>query len=239
MGDTHDPNREADLRQQALERLRYMNLQHAMYAWECRYRDPISPYGLAFLYVQPSSRGTWPELKAATKLWLDGPEAVDPARLLYGLNHAVVQESARSRDFDLRWDLANRADDGMLGDAWYVGLGLSSLDTYSGRWTTVRTTAGDYTEIPGLILIVMIDSTIVACNRRGANEFEAMDVHTSQPLGTSILDRVRPWSRVRCEDLRSDPGIGGMLRQMEELSLNLWRLDNARLVNRRQGRRTT
>lgn len=235
LSDTHDPTRDTDLRQQALERLRYMNIQHAMHSWERRYRDPIAPYGLAFFYVQPAAHGTWQELKASTKLWLDGPEAADPARLLYALNRVVAQEAARP-GFDLRHDLANRTDDGMRDDAWYVGLGLSSLDTYSGRWSTACTTATDHTEIPGLMLIVMIDSTVIACSRRGTNEFGAMDVRTSLPLGTSTLDQLHPWSRVRGDDLRFDHGIGGVVRQLEELSLNLWRFDNARLVNYREGR---
>lgn len=221
------------MRQQSLERLRYMNIQHAMHAWERRYHDPISPYGLAFLYVQASARGAWQELKAATKLWLDGPEAADPARLLYGLNHVVTQDSARS-DFDLRRDLANRVDEGMQEDAWYVGIGLSSLDTYSGRWSAACATAADHTEIPGLMLIVMIDSTAIVCNRRGTNEFGILDVRTTCPLGTSSLDRLHPWSRVRGEELRADAGLGGVLRWLEELNLNLWRFDNSRLVNRRQ-----
>jgi hypothetical protein len=231
---SRDPNREADLRQQALERLRYMNIQHAMYAWERRYHDPIAAYGLAFFYAQMAGRGSWNELKAATKLWLDGPEAADPARLLYGLNHVVAQEATRP-DFDLRHDLANRVDEGMQEDAWYVGIGLSSLDTFSGRWSVACATAVDHTEVPGLALISMIDSTVVVCNRRGTNEFGAMDVRTTHPLGTSALDRGHPWVRVEGEELRADAGLGGVLRWLEELNLNLWRFDNARLVNRRQG----
>jgi hypothetical protein len=234
LSDVHDPNREADLRHQALERMQYMNIQHAMYAWERRYHDPISPYGLAFLYVQPSAQGTWQELKAATKLWLDGPEAADPAHLLYNLNQVVTREAARV-DFDIRRDLANRTDEGTLEDAWYVGLGLSSLDTYSGSWQAACATAADHAEIPGLALIAMIDSTVIACNRRGTNEFGAMDIRTTHPLATSTLDLVYPWSRVHNGELRADTGLGGMLRWLEELNLNLWRFDNARLVNRKQG----
>jgi hypothetical protein len=235
LSDSRDPNREADLRQQALERMRYMNIQHAMYAWERRYHDPIAAYGLAFFYAQMSPRGAWQELKAATKLWLEGPEAADPARLLYGLNHVVAQEASRP-DFDLRYDLANRVDEGMQEDAWYVGIGLSSLDTFSGRWPVACTTAADHTEVPGLVLIAMIDSSVIVCNRRGTNEFGALDVRTTHPLGTSALDRGHAWSRVRGEELRDDAGLGAVLRWLEELNLNLWRFDNARLVNGRQGR---
>src|SRR5947207_7538615 len=72
---SRDLRREVHLRQLAVQRLRYMSVRHAMHAWEQRYSDPIAPYGLAFLYAQPDhGRLT---LKAATKLWLAGPEAAD------------------------------------------------------------------------------------------------------------------------------------------------------------------
>jgi hypothetical protein len=230
-----DLKREADLRQQALGRMRYMNIQHAMHAWDHRYRDPISPYGLAFLFAQPGPSGSWQTLGAATKLWLAGPESADLPRLLFDLNNAVMRE-AGNPDFDVRRDLANRIDDPMADDAWYIGLGLSSLDTRTGRWEQVCGAVDGHAHVPGLIRIVMIDSTMIVCDRRGLGEFNALTIRSTHSLSTSLLDTPHPWVGASAAELRGDPLHAPVLRWMEELNLTLWRADNARLAAARGGR---
>jgi hypothetical protein len=226
-----DLKREANLRQQAVQRLRYMSIQHAMHAWEHRYRDPIAAYGLAFLYAQPDRRHGWLTLRAATKLWLAGPEAADLPRLLHRLNEAVTKQ-ATDPDFDLRRDLANRVDDQMDEDAWYVGLGVSSLDTYSGTWEQACTTVDSYEDVPGQTRIVMTDSTLIVCDRRGLSDFNSMTVHSTHSLSLSLVDAPYPWSLASANDLRGDPAHASVLRWMEELNLSLFRADNTRLVAR-------
>ena len=71
----------ADLRRQAIQRMRYMSVRHAMHAWEHRYRDPLAPYGVAFLYAHPAARDGWWTLSAATRLWLAEPDTSDLPRL--------------------------------------------------------------------------------------------------------------------------------------------------------------
>jgi len=223
--------KEVDIRLQAVTRLRHMNTQHAMHAWSNRYKDPISPYGLAFLYVQPSRapHQRWHNMLAATKLWLDGPESKDLPRMLYNLNSYVVSQ-ADVPGFDPRRDLANRFDSGMQDDAWFVGLGVSSLDTVTGRWDVVRNKVERYGDVPGTVRIAMIDGTLVVCDRRGLPEFNALTLRSTQPLGASTIDTLYSWSSVTSAELRDDPDSGLILRWMEELTLNLWRADNARLA---------
>jgi hypothetical protein len=228
-----DIEREANLRQQALMRLRYMNIQHAMHAWEHRYRDPIAAYALAFLYAQPDTRPDRLTLRAATKLWLAGPEAADLPRLLFQLNHAVAQQ-ASDPDFDLRRDLANRVDEDMSQDAWYVGLGVSSLDTYTGTWEQACATVDSYENVPGQIRIVMTDSTTIVCDRRGLSQFSTLTVHATQAMARSLMDAPYPWSAVTVQQLHADPFHSPVLRWMDELNVSLWRADNARLVARQQ-----
>lgn len=220
--------REVDLRLQSVTRMRSMNLRHTMHAWQRRYNDPIAPYGLAFLYVQPGPQ-QWHVLSAATKLWLQGPEASDLPRLLFDLNELVTQESSNP-DFDIRRDLANRSDDTMAPEAGFVGLGVSSLDTHTGSWAQVCSTVSRDGDIPGTIRVVLIDGTIVICERRGLLEFNALSLRATQPMGASTMDSLYPWKSVAAEDLQSDPEHGAVVKWMQELSLNLWRLDNQRLA---------
>jgi hypothetical protein len=237
IGEEADPadhlRKEVDIRLQAVTRLRHMNLQHATHAWNRRHDDPIAPYGLAFLYVQPGEPPFY-VLSAATKLWLKGPETQDLPRLLFDLNHLVTQNFS-DPDFDPRRDLANRSDPGMNDDAWYVGLGLSSLDTRTGTWEQASRSVSRAGDLPGTVRIVMIDGTIITCDRRGLSEFNALKMKATHPLVAYRLETLYPWSYAFPDELRGDPEHAEVLHWLEELSLNLWRLDNARLV--RLGRR--
>ena len=230
---SQDFKREADLRQQAVERLRYLSIQHAMHAWERRYRDPIAPYAFAFLYAQPAPQQSWQSLNAATKLWLAGPEASDLPRLLFDLNNLVAQHTS-DPEFDIRRNLANRVDDKMADDAWYIGLAVSSLDTYSGAWDRACKSVDSHADLPATIRIVMIDSTMIACDRRGHSEFNTMAIRSTHPLSMSMLDSPHSWTGITPSELRNDAQHAGVLRWMEELNLSLWRTDNARLAARRE-----
>jgi hypothetical protein len=225
--------KEVDIRLQAVTRLRHMNLLHATHAWNRRHDDPIAPYGLAFLFVQPGDPPFY-VVSAATKLWLKGPETEDLPRLLFELNQLVTTKFVEP-EFDLRRDLANREDPGMNEDAWYVGLGLSSLDTSTGTWDQVSRSVSRSGDIPGVARIVMIDGTIIVCDRRGLNEFNSLKMKATLPLVASRIESLYPWSFAYADELRVDPDHANVLPWLEELNLNLWRLDNMRLD--RLGRR--
>lgn len=227
-----DLARDADLRLQAVQRLRFMSIQHAMHAWDHRYDDPIAPHGVAFLFAQPAQQPDWHSLHAATRLWLAGPEARDLPRLLYQFASAVTERTG-DPGFDLRSELANRTDPEMADDAWYVGLGVTSLDTRTGTWEKACRRAGSHMEIPSVIRITLIDSTVVVGDRRGSNEFNAMSVKATQPLSVGGLDSPIPWSGVDPAVVRSDPEHASVLPWMEELNTVLWQADNTRLLSQR------
>jgi hypothetical protein len=224
---------EVDLRLQALTRLREMNLKHAAHAWRRRYSDPLSPYGLAFLYVQPGHDQRWHTLLTGTKLWLAGPEASNLPRLLFDLN-VLIEGRHDDATFDPRRDLANRVDEGMAQDAWYVGLGVSSLDTYSGTWAEACAQVNRDGDLPGTIRIVMIDSTIMACERRGVLEFNGLTIRSTRPLTATTMDSMYSWDPTNPDAMLADPQHGQILQWMGVLHHNLWLLDNARLVRQRE-----
>lgn len=224
-----DPVPSADLRNQAVERMRKMNVRHAQHAWQQRNSDPLSAYGLAFFYVHkdPVRRGRF-ELAAATKLWLAGPETQDLARLLYDLHRTVTGPGVDAR-FDPRTELANRVDNTMTADSTYAGIGVSSLDTHSGTWAEAREKAERDSDIPGQIRIVLHNTTIIICARRGLREFGAFQIHSTQSLDLPGYTPY-PWSPVGPDDLYADAHHREVLRWMVELNYALWQFDNARLV---------
>src|SRR5262252_357603 len=99
--------------------MRRMNLKHAQHAWDLRYSDPLAPYGLAFFFLQRAEQPGRFTVQAATKLWLAGPEVQDLPRLLFGLND-LVGRRMQAGPMDLRTELANRVDDAMDDDAYYI-----------------------------------------------------------------------------------------------------------------------
>jgi len=221
--------RDVKVRQQAVSRLRYMSVMHATHAWDHRYRDPIAPYGLAILYAHNDSIGDQLRLTAATKLWLAGDETTDLPRLLFNLVHIVGQDAAANPGYDVSRDLANRVDKEKPADAWFVGLGVTSLDTHTGTWAEAKERSAGYTDVPAVVRITLIDGTMIVCDRRGMNEFNALVVHSTRPLAvTGPMDSPYPYSAVSTKDLQEDPAHGPILRWMDELSALIWRLEAAR-----------
>jgi len=221
--------READIRQQGVERLRHLNLQHARYAWDQRHQAPVAPYALAVLFAQPAGQPTWQTLTAATRLWTAGPATSDLPRLLRDLDEAVTRPGEA---VDVRARLADGVDGAMADDAWYVGVAVSSLDTSTGTWEEACRTASGAPEVPGSVRIVLVDGTLVVLERRGSAERGALTVRSTRPLGVPTLEPPYRWSLVDAVDLRCDPVHGVILRRMEVLGLSLWRADNAHLLAR-------
>lgn len=132
----------ADVRRSAIDRMMQMNALHASNAWELRRRDPIAAHGLALLFAQPDDRqgraGRY-HLTAATKLWLAGDAELDLAERLFRYHHSISALVSQPGS-DVR-RLTNRRDADMDEGAVYVGLGVSSLDTCTGAWSDVVTSA--------------------------------------------------------------------------------------------------
>lgn len=227
---TPDPSSAIDVRNQVVARLRWMNLKHAQHAWEQRYRDPLAPYGLAFLFVQPDpTRPDRLSVKAATKLWLAGPETEQLPRLLFGLND-LIGRRMQAGSVNVRTEMANRVDSGIVDDAYYVGVGLSSLDTHTGTWEQVRDRVDNLTDVPGQILIVLTDQTTIVCDRRAFNEFNAFQIHSTHSLGDVFTNGMYRWSWSQSDQLRTDPAHAEVLHWLDTLNLTLWQADNARIV---------
>ncbi len=220
----------ADVRIQAVQRMRKMNVSHAQHAWQHRHGDRLCPHGLAFLYTHPHpTRPRRWVLSAATKLWLDEPQARDLPRLLYTFGNIVAEQCA-SPGWDVRTAHANRVDQAITAQAVFCGVAVSSLDTYSGSWEQVRDSASGPANIPGRIVIVLTDETTIVAERRGLDEYNALQLHATHTLELAWGHSIYPWSAVTSQALREDAAYADILRWLDTLNDTLWRADNARIV---------
>ncbi|MEU4217354.1 hypothetical protein [Actinoplanes sp. NPDC026623] len=230
-------------------RLRQFSVNHATQAWRRRYRSPLAPYALAYLFTQPiigaAGSSSIAEVRAATRLWKAGAESQHPIPLL-----AALSEQSRGRDprliWDLRTELANRSDDGMADDAVYIGLGLSSLDTPTGTWDQVCRQATSELDIAGTILYTSTgsedpaDQQVIVADRRGAFDVNVTTIHTYRGLGRYQRSSPYPFSNVQLHHLYEDSGHGPLLWAMRELDLVLHEADRQRRMaasGRREHRR--
>ncbi|GAA0805973.1 hypothetical protein [Spirilliplanes yamanashiensis] len=198
---THDPAA-ADLRSQVVRRIRFMNFRHAEHAWERRYRDPIGPHALAFLYAEPA-RGKPPRnaLKTATRLFLAGPEVDDLPQLLADLTQVVT--AAPHGRLDCR-TLTDRAED-MTPGATYMGVAVSSLDTPAGRWADVRQQVAGSIDVPGRCYALLADGTMILMDRGGQSRFGHFEVRSTDSLDEIPGDSMQRWTYDRSLADLADP----------------------------------
>jgi uncharacterized protein YndB with AHSA1/START domain len=198
---SHDPAA-ADLRSQVVRRIRFMNFRHAEHAWERRYRDPIGPHALAFLYAEPP-RGKPPRytLKTATRLFLAGPEVDDLPQLLADLTDVVTR--APRGQLDCR-TLADRAED-MTAGSTYIGLAVSSLDTPAGPWAELRNRVAGSIDVPGRCFSYLDDGTMLLMDRGGQSRFGHFEVRSTDSLDEVPGDSLQRWTYDRSLAEYADP----------------------------------
>ncbi|MGC4772639.1 hypothetical protein ACLQ25_27165 [Micromonospora sp. DT44] len=152
----------ASLRSSALSRVGLMNTMHGRHAWAQRRRNPLCPYGFAFLYAVPVI-GSTPdrmvfEVGAATRLDKAGEDVSHLPRLLYDLAQ-TARHYLDNGGLDPRQppQMCNRVDERITAESTFIGLAVSSLDGPLGTWEqTMRRVEGE-DRIPGRFYIQMMD----------------------------------------------------------------------------------
>lgn len=112
-------------RRLAVDRLILMERRHARHYLDQRYVGrPIGPHALAWFYWDPEigHRGS---VRAATRIFLDGPEVADLSAVLVHLRD-LARTYDRTSGFDPRRQMTDRAEP-MSHNARYLGLGVSSV----------------------------------------------------------------------------------------------------------------
>ncbi len=201
----HHPNRgkhdpvAAEIRNLAADRVARMNVQHARHAFDRltdRRHAPLSPYGLAFLYLDIEARER-PRyvVQAATRLFHDDPTTRDIHDLLGALVRIARQRIDRYGVFDPRLDMTDRQDE-MTPAATYCGLGLSSLDIRPGSWAELARNAfsRDLTslDVPGWMCIYLKDSTRMILSRQDHSATSAR-IRSTTDLNVRPMQPARIW----------------------------------------------
>ncbi len=188
------------LRRLVIARMQRFSVRHASTAWGQRYRDPISPHGIALFYAWqrppatpppdhkppafPSAEDAAPryQLGTATRLFLAEPEADELPNVLHTLIRFVREESRT----DPRWTPLVHMDraETMPPEAGYFGIGVSTLDTPAGRWADIQKTASSERDIPGSVLIVLDDwePVRIHCERAGERGYNLLTVESTGGL---------------------------------------------------------
>jgi hypothetical protein len=166
----HDPVQQqealdAELRNGVVNRIGQMNAMHAMHAWDRRRSRPIGPHALAFFYADEIVTGSSLryEIKAGTRLFLDGDDVRGLPRLLYemvGIGRDYLDKGV----WNPLTTMCNRADE-MSPYARYWGVGVSTLDTPVGDWAEVQARAMSVLDVPGRCFALGYDGARIIVDR--------------------------------------------------------------------------
>ena len=181
-------------RRLAVDRLILMERRHARhYLDQHRIGRPIGPHAIAWFYWDPEigHRGS---VRAATRIFLDGPEVADLSAVLVHL-----RDLARTYDgtsgFDPRRQMTDRAEP-MSHNARYLGLGVSSVVSPTSDPAVRPASSGGpsapwfETALPARGTAMLTDGTWIVAETRGT-------IGAPEVASTHTLDRegspVRTW----------------------------------------------
>jgi hypothetical protein len=190
--ETYNPVTTA-LRLRAVMRMLGMNSKHGLHAWDRRRNDPLGPHGIAFLYADPvPGRQDLFELRAGTRLFLDGEDVRDLHRVVYEINDVARRRILANPHQSVVPHLVNRFDDDLTSAATYYGVAVSSLDGMDGTWADVLKTANGPQEVGGRCYILLADECRIIMDRP-ARAYGALLLRSSLYIDAPPAYR---WSRL-------------------------------------------
>ena len=216
----HDPVA-VHIRNQVIHRMVAMNRNHAGLAWDNRRAQQICPHGVAFLYADPLQQRRSHTLQlcnvvAATRVVHDTEDVREAADLLYRL--AAL---ARSRylptpgGFDPAVQMAIHRD-ASSGNAHYIGLGLSTLDTLEGQWYQLYPQADDVDDIGGRCMAILLDGTAILIDR-GPHRQVRSDIGVHATADLNFEGGFAPFDWTHHPDLSRLPVSTDIWRRMQDL----------------------
>ncbi len=180
-----------DLRNKVVNRLNMANGLFARQAWERRRRDPLGPHALVFCYAEPPvGEPARCALRIAARLFLAADESRLPL-LLYEMVH--VARNVLQAGGDPRTDLSNWHDP-MSGRAFYVGVGVSSLDTPAATWRQVQETANGELDIPGRCYAQLVDGSRLLIDRLAHRDFGKVVIGSTHLISDVSGEPLRRWT---------------------------------------------
>lgn len=183
------------IRHQVVDRLVSMSARQAEHAWRRRRDRPVGPHAVAFLYLDRTGETDLFHVKAATRMVDDGPDVRDLPGLLDRLATLARDRYASTPGgFDPKVHMTNRHDRAS-GQAQYIGVGVSTLDTPTGSWEQVQGTARDAADVPGRCYVILSDGTVMLIDRQPQRSgFGAVHVHSTHSLGPPSGLPSRSWA---------------------------------------------
>jgi hypothetical protein len=169
-------------------RLELVSLNHAEHAWALRNSFGIAATATALMYVDGD------RVAVAGKLFPDGEQVADTSRVLFDVCQKARQVMAAGSD--PRVEMSENPDP-MSESAMLVGVAVSLLDTPGGTWTQVRQrTTGGGLNIPGRVLALLVDDTMMLADRVERHHPEHYHVAISAYADRSFQRLGRRWTHV-------------------------------------------
>lgn len=231
----------------AVARMLSLNTRHAEHAWQRRRRDPIAAHALALLFAETNPDFTAPQgrllsgddwagaahVTAATRVWLAGPETDDLTEMLYRLEQQILTDR-HADGWTLREHLTTSLDDDLSTDAAWVGIGISSLDTPTGRWATVADTATNEAYVPGTIRLLLDvappgmppEHAWIVGERRGVGESNTRALHSTHRLSDIDFNAPFNYGTTTAYDLFANPWHAPVLERLYGLDAALRACDH-------------
>ncbi|WP_223884662.1 hypothetical protein [Micromonospora craniellae] len=189
-----------ELRHQVLYRCKGLNGGHLLAADE-RYgtREALGPHAVMLFFAAPPS--TEPQgfrLHTAYRMFLAAPESENVVALLADLTAIALDNIAHGRVRGRWWhplgperSMVNGGDMTLPGDAVYVGVGVSTLDSVDGSWQqlarTLRSPSGTGSvrsafDLKSECYALLVDGTAIKVDRDPHARVGSSGVRSSKPL---------------------------------------------------------
>jgi hypothetical protein len=168
-----------------------LSQRQALVAWERRRGDALGPHALVLFYAEPPA-GDPPScaLRVGCRNFL----ADDEPRLAHLLDQmcTTAERHIQARN-DLRTHLTNWCEE-MSRDAFFLGVGVATLDTPEASWQDTQRNARSDMDIPGAGFVVLRDGTHLLMERRAFSDLGDISFTTDKTVGDTSHMLRRRWS---------------------------------------------
>ena len=198
--EAHDPVA-ISARNQVVDRMVLLSANHAQLAWQNP--APICPHAVAFLYADTvetpqagATMATWHRIVAASRIVHDTPDVRDLPSLLFRLARlARTRYLPTTGGFDPAVHMSVYTDTAS-GNAQYVGIGVSTLDTIDTSWEQACQRAEDVDDLGGRAFALLFDHTAILIDRGSARRTRAdLGIHATRELNYQGDVAPRLWTR--------------------------------------------
>jgi hypothetical protein len=202
--EAYDPTA-VSARNQVVDRTVLLNVNHALLAWQSR-AQPICPHAIAFLYAdrvvppRESSLGaappSWHRIVAASRIVHDTPDVRELPALLFRLARlAKTRYLPTPGGFDPAVHMSVYKDQ-TSGNAQYVGIAVSTLDTMTTSWEDACKEAEDVDDLGGRAYALLFDHTALLVDRGAARRARGeLGIHSTRELNYRGNLAPRMWTR--------------------------------------------